>query len=374
MSTMPTSMPGYAGQTGLPGNTGNTVSPNYSFLPSAPKQMGSGTSQGSSSGSAIPTYTANNFSDPSTNNPFSSYTGFNLGMNSADEMTKMYGPLGTAMYYYLNNGAGYNPAVLNNLVNQIQPQVQRDLSTLGSTAGMTGNRFGSAYQLGTADYLSQVNQNELNMASSLYQQSQNTINSDMMNMLSGAGQYQSNKGGTAESWISALLPALTGMGNSSGGLLGSLLQGFGINLGGSGNTGINTTPTTFPSGSTASSSGGTLSGTTASIQDMINILGGITAGGEAGNATGGIGGGGDNGPMPSGSTMPGTPGTFPQSNTTSNLPGWNIPQPNGVNLSSLGNDNLSITGTADLSQLLQRLFGRVHQGAMPDFTPLEDVS
>ena len=289
MSTMPTSMPGHPGQTGLPGNTGNTVPANYSFLPSAPKQRTTSSGAGTTN-STIPTYTANNFSNASANNPFSSYTGFNLGLNSADEMTKMYGPLGTAMYYYLNNGAGYNPAVLNNLVNQIQPQVQEGLATLGSTASMTGNRFGSAYQIGSADYLSQVNQNELSMASNLYQQSQNTINSDMMGLLPGAGQYQSNKAGTTEALLASILPALTGYGNSSGGVLGQLLTSLGLGQSSTGATG--STPTTFPSGSTVGSSGGTLSDSTASIQDMINILNGTAIGGVGGEAAGGMGGSG----------------------------------------------------------------------------------
>jgi hypothetical protein len=214
MSTVPFTQPG---QTGTPGNTGSTAPLDYGFL--AQTASYPTTNTGNPNTGLVPTpYTANNYQDAgNVNNPFANYTGFNLGLNSANELQGMYGPLGTAMYYYLNNGAGYNPSVLNSLINQIQPQVQGGLATLGATAGMTGNRFGSAYQLGTADYLSQVNQNELGMASGLYQQSQSTINNDMMSILGDAWKYKNNQGSILPLLISSILPTLANKIPSLGG-------------------------------------------------------------------------------------------------------------------------------------------------------------
>jgi len=238
MSTIPFSQPqtrGVAqpGQTGLPGNTAsNTVTPNYGFLsgvqtPQA--RTATGTTGTTGTTSTIPTYTANQFIGTNPANPFNQYTGFNLGApgsgTSAEELHKMFGPLGDTLYYYMQSGMGYNPAVLTSLLNQIQPEVQRGMADLGATGGATGNRFGSAYQLGLGDYLSRVNQNELGLASQLYGQSQQNIYNTMTRLLPMAGEWTSNKGGFGTALAASLIPALansgilTGIWNTAAGTL-----------------------------------------------------------------------------------------------------------------------------------------------------------
>jgi hypothetical protein len=103
---------------------------------------------------------------------------------------------------------------------------------------MTGNRFGSAYELGTSNYLSQVNQNELGMASGLYQQSQNTINSDMMSILGDAWKWKNNQGSILPLLLTSLAPTAGKLPSSSGGGGGSI---GGINI-----PQTPSTPPTFP--------------------------------------------------------------------------------------------------------------------------------
>lgn len=96
---------------------------------------------------------------------------FGVGSDMWKDLTKAFGGTGTALNYFLLSGAGYNPQVYSALVNQMQPQVQQGIATLGASAGAAGDRFSSGYEVGLGDYLSQVQANDAAMAANLYQQS-----------------------------------------------------------------------------------------------------------------------------------------------------------------------------------------------------------
>lgn len=177
--------------------------------------------------SGSPAYPANGYSYGTT--PPTGLPGSPFPQLPTNAFNQLYGGLGPYLSQFINSGAGYNPQVLQSLVNQIQPQVNEGLATLGATAGATGNRYGSAYQIGTADYLSQVNQNELGMASGLYENSvQNTLGL-LGNIYPLQAQYHNNQGGFLSSLLSSLIP-------TAGGIVGGLagIPGLGGSLGGSG--------------------------------------------------------------------------------------------------------------------------------------------
>lgn len=173
------------------------------------------------------TYPANGYSygtQPPTGLPGSPFP--QLPTNAFNQL---YGGLGPYLTQFINSGAGYNPQVLESLVNQIQPQVNRGLATLGATAGATGNAYGSAYQVGTADYLSQVNQNELSMASGLYENSVQNVLGLLGPIYQNQAQYHNNQGGFLSSLFSALAPTIPGI---IGGITGTNLPGIGGGSGG----------------------------------------------------------------------------------------------------------------------------------------------
>lgn len=187
--------------------------------------------------SGSPAYPANGYSYETT--PPTGLPGSPFPQLPTNAFNQLYGGLGPYLSQFINSGAGYNPQVLQSLVNQIQPQVNEGLATLGATAGATGNRYGSAYQIGTADYLSQVNQNELGMASGLYENSvQNTLGL-LSNIYPLQAQYHNNQGGFLSSLFSSILPNLgnTGLGNALGSIpgLGDIFGNGGVfSRGGSG--------------------------------------------------------------------------------------------------------------------------------------------
>lgn len=195
------------------------------------------------------TYTANGYF-PSTGgstglpgNPFPTLP------NNA--FNQLYGGLGPYLAQFINSGAGYNSNVLNSLINQIQPQVNRGLATLEATAGATGNRYGSAYQIGAADYLSQVNQNELGMASGLYENSVQNILNLLGSIYPLQAQYHNNQGGFLSSLLSSLIPTIPGIiGGITGNTGGSTGGGGGIgNIGGTGGSVGGTGNINLPGGS-----------------------------------------------------------------------------------------------------------------------------
>jgi hypothetical protein len=101
------------------------------------------------------------------------------GMNtmSPTDLSRMYSDLkktygdGVAhqLMDFLTSGAGFNQDAVNNLFAAMQPQIERGTESLANQFSTTGNRFGSGAQIGMADYLSQVNLNEGQMETQMYE-------------------------------------------------------------------------------------------------------------------------------------------------------------------------------------------------------------
>jgi hypothetical protein len=75
------------------------------------------------------------------------------------------------LWNFINSGAGYNPAVADALMAQMQPQVNRGEADIMERFGSMGMGSSSAAAIGLGDYLSQVNLNEGQVLSQLYEQS-----------------------------------------------------------------------------------------------------------------------------------------------------------------------------------------------------------
>jgi hypothetical protein len=136
-----------------------------------------------SPGSAVPTFGANTGAYPSTTNLGGVTTGGNPVSGVGDitsrqqgrslgELQSMYGEgLGSLMYQFLQGGAGFNEGAVNNLLASLQPGIERGEENLMTQFSATGNRFGSGAEIGLGDYLSQVNLNEGQIVSQMYEQS-----------------------------------------------------------------------------------------------------------------------------------------------------------------------------------------------------------
>jgi hypothetical protein len=134
-------------------------------------------------------------------------------------LTKTYGPgVGDLISNFLTSGAGYNQQAINNMLASLQPGIERGEEDLMGQFSASGNRFGSGAQIGLGDYLSQVNLNEGQLVTGMYEQSL----TDFINVLMGAGSaaanYQQNKATVWDQIGSALGLTGTLAGGASAGL------------------------------------------------------------------------------------------------------------------------------------------------------------
>ena len=79
--------------------------------------------------------------------------------------------LASSLAAFLKGGAGYNPQVLQSIFASLQPQVARGEADIMEHFGAEGMGMSSPAAIGMGDYLSQVNLNEGQIASQLYEQS-----------------------------------------------------------------------------------------------------------------------------------------------------------------------------------------------------------
>jgi hypothetical protein len=134
--------------------------------------------------------------------------------------------LASLMAQFMQNGAGYNPAVLQQLFAQLQPQINRGAANINEQFGSMGLGMSSPAAIGLGDFYSQVNLNEGQMASQLYEDS---VKNYMQVLLGGSGyQSQSHPGyweNLGEALMTKTLGSLTsfgmgkipGMGGGGGG-------------------------------------------------------------------------------------------------------------------------------------------------------------
>jgi hypothetical protein len=234
----------------LPGRnpSGTTLSADYSLLPATgsssganpvlpPTNLPSGApaSNPYAPGSVVPTFGANSGGYTSTNlaapgagaggsNPItgsatSRQTGRTLG-----ELQSIYGEgLGNMLYQFLQGGAGFNQAAINNLFAAMQPGVNRGEQDLMQQFSTSGNRFGSGAQIGLADYLSQVNLNQGQLETQMYEQSIQNY----MNVLMGTADTGAKLKAASPGIMDTLSPLMSMIGGGASGAASSGAAGSG---------------------------------------------------------------------------------------------------------------------------------------------------
>jgi hypothetical protein len=176
--------------------------------------------------SVIPTFGANSgpytttslgSSGPGGTNPITGTQTPRQAGRSLTELQNMYGEgLGNLMYQFLQGGAGFNQDAINNLFASLQPGINRGEQDLMNQFSTSGNRFGSGAQIGLGDYLSQVNLNEGQLETQMYE----SAISNYMNVLTGVStqnlQFKESQPGLLDSILSPI-EAITGkkLGGSS---------------------------------------------------------------------------------------------------------------------------------------------------------------
>jgi len=109
-----------------------------------------------------------------------------------------------AILDFLTSGAGFNQSAINNLFAAMQPQIERGTENLETQFSATGNRFGSGAQIGTADFLSQVNLNEGQLETQMYEQSVNDYISTLLSTSGQGAQRIANSPSTLDQIMSGL--------------------------------------------------------------------------------------------------------------------------------------------------------------------------
>src|SRR5271154_1061622 len=210
----PTNLPSGAPQT-------NAYAPGSVVPTSASTTTGVG-------GGQVPVFGANSGGYTSTSLTGGSGTGANAGSSGTGlanltpsqtsamqrELSKTYGSgLASAIMQFLQGGAGFNQNAVNNIFAALQPGINTGEENLMEQFSASGNRFGSGAQIGLADYLSQVNLNEGQIESQLYEQSIQ----DYMSTLLGTSGQTAQRIASTPSTLDTVLGAL--------GLGGSAVQG-----------------------------------------------------------------------------------------------------------------------------------------------------
>lgn len=148
--------------------------------------------------------------------------------------------LAEAMAGFMGSGAGFNPQVLNAIFASLQPQISRGQSDIMEQFGSQGLGMSSPAAIGMGDFMSQVNLNEGQIASQLYEQS---IQNYMKVLLGGSGYSSQDHPGFFQSLGESLLSSgikagLSGLGGGitsaagGGSFGGGFASGFGSALGG----------------------------------------------------------------------------------------------------------------------------------------------
>lgn len=137
------------------------------------------------------------------------------------ELDKTYGEgTGSLIGSLFQSGFGFNQDAINNLFAALQPGIERGTESLAEQFSASGNRFGSGAQIGIADYLSQVQLNEGQLETQMYESSVQ----DMINTLMGVA------GGNAKRIAST--PSTLDQIGSIGSLIGSGAQGLSAGISG----------------------------------------------------------------------------------------------------------------------------------------------
>lgn len=131
------------------------------------------------------------------------------------DLKKTYGDgVAHSILDFLTTGAGFNQDAINNLFAALGPGIERGTESLMEQFSTSGNRFSSGAQIGLADFLSQVNLNEGQLETQMYEQStQNYINT-----LLGVGGTNAQRKANSPSLLDTIGSVLGIGGSAAGGL------------------------------------------------------------------------------------------------------------------------------------------------------------
>jgi hypothetical protein len=131
------------------------------------------------------------------------------------DLKKTYGDgMAHLLLDFLTGGAGFNQQAINNLLASLQPGIERGEENIMEQFSAMGNRFGSPAAIGMGDFLSQVNLNEGQLVTQMYEQA---ISNAMDVMLETAGQT-SKRIANSPSFLDSLLGGIGAAGQGAGGL------------------------------------------------------------------------------------------------------------------------------------------------------------
>jgi hypothetical protein len=105
---------------------------------------------------------------------------------------------------FLQGGAGFNQQAVNNLLASLQPGIERGEENIMEQFSAMGNRFGSPAAIGLGDFLSQVNLNEGQLITQMYEDSLNRF----MDVMLGAGGAVAQERASSPSFFDKLLGGL----------------------------------------------------------------------------------------------------------------------------------------------------------------------
>lgn len=215
-----------------PAGGANPMLPSTSLSSAAP----------SSSNPLTPTFPANSGGYPSSGSsllpsgggPSSNVPGagnvtslFGMGDMTSKDLGRLFSGLkktygdGTAhmLMNFLTSGAGFNQQAISNLLASLQPGIERGTENLMEQFSLSGNRFGSGAQIGLGDYLSQVNLNEGQLITQMYEQSLN----DFMNVMMGTSSKVADNKASSPGGLDSILGGI-GLGGQAAGGASSIIS------------------------------------------------------------------------------------------------------------------------------------------------------
>src|SRR6267142_804247 len=153
-----------------------------------------------------------------------------------DSLKKTYGDgMAHMILDFLMTGAGFNKDAVNNLLASLQPGIERGQENLMEQFSVSGNRFGSGAQIGLADYLSQVNLNEGQLITQMYEKALDNYMNVMMGTAGKGAERIANSPSMWDSIMGDMGLASTAAGGITAGLgaagagaggVGSVLAGL----------------------------------------------------------------------------------------------------------------------------------------------------
>jgi hypothetical protein len=135
------------------------------------------------------------------------------------ELDKTYGEgTGSLIGSLFQSGFGFNQSAVNNLLAALQPGIERGTESLAEQFSASGNRFGSGAQIGIADYLSQVQLNEGQIETQMYEQSVQDMISTLMGVAGGNEKRIASSPSTLDTILSGLNLGGAAAGGASAGI------------------------------------------------------------------------------------------------------------------------------------------------------------